>query len=360
MLRPYFHFPSKTGAMPRRDTNIKSHDVAQAIQQYADARKDTRFAYPVRNQEGYSFLDLPGEVRNRIYEFTLNSGTKEDPRIWVPKSGHSSAPHDPASNLFRLCKTISYEARTLMEARDNYYIPIMPAMDFSVLVANTIKYGSRSSTPTQSTIMHSLTMAKNVHIHLHVNYRPNPDPDDDEPFLDPLMCNILGRLRQALIMFINGSELTASSAEIMGRDKSTQWELKYYVYTSEAERNDYWWAEMDESLSAQHASHQKLCSRFTNVKLTAEVYGERIWSLEGKCKDVTRNITPSSILWPSWPNHVPWRTHPRVDAVSASSPEKVELSERVRSSSVQPHDEDPSDSATESLHEWLLARLRDR
>lgn len=103
----------------------------------------------------------------------------------------------------------------------------------------------------------------------------------------------------------------------MGNNSAIDWEVRYYAYGSTD------WDDFGTYMTSFHRWISKACSDFPNIKLVAEVYGNLVWELEGTTPTVTRNITPSSKLWPSWPDDVPCRRFERVLSDEAISEDEV-------------------------------------
>ncbi|KAF2872307.1 hypothetical protein BDV95DRAFT_569457 [Massariosphaeria phaeospora] len=136
---------------------------------------------------------------------------------------------------------------------------------------------------------------------------------------------------------------------IMGNDPHTQWDVRYYVFTgTQADDRGFWNGVLADEWEYVRGEGAK----YANVRVRAEVYGElnidiedkkeggdgeqnetgeneneeegggdekqRVDEEEERKRDekavVTREITPSALGWPSWPDDVPWRVSaPRTD-----------------------------------------------
>ncbi|KAL6703008.1 hypothetical protein ACN47E_010284 [Coniothyrium glycines] len=338
--RPFVHEDSKSGRIFRFHAGIKSRDIEDAIA--CISRTSLTYTISSTNVTDNLFLRIPAELRNSIYEFVLGVGTDISPttqvacRVGLPDLAASKT-------VFQLCRHISLEARYVMQRTNIAYVPILPGMDFAALINDVLQRGPKALLPTQATILSALIRFKKVHIHCHTNHWPSKDPDDEEPFIDASALLMIARLRQAVLVFTCASTLNFDKTtrrtciihldhlwsdwrhmnhsacryglqhllRVMERDKNTTWELRYYVFTGNLER-DSRWPEWDDFLVKEYQSLYGTCSKFSNVKLIPEVYGEMRWSQEGEIAEVTRRITPSSTLWPSWPENVPWRMFPMV------------------------------------------------
>ncbi|KAI8934326.1 hypothetical protein NX059_009062 [Plenodomus lindquistii] len=338
--RPYRNFISKSGALPVRDIWIKLAEIQQAVKKYVTERKAMFGEGKTSPSQPHNrLLMLPAEIRNQIYSDIVAKGS-----VWVPNSGSTMSSKDPRANIMRLSKQITQEVSTLMEDQATAYVPIMGMMDFKLLIREGIlKHGIRCLPPSQSTIMHALTTFRNVEIRLHTRFSPSQTPDDKEPTIDLQTHNLFSSLRQALRIFTTATPHITGPAQgektikrrctlhfdhaysdwhhmicisdpfrfshlcrMMSEDRDTEWEIRYFVYAT-GEKSDAYWNELDQVLVNEHDELQKECDKYPNVKLVAEVYGEREWSLEGKQDDATRDITLSSLVWPSWPEDAPSR-----------------------------------------------------
>jgi hypothetical protein len=89
-------------------------------------------------------LRLPGELRNKIYEYTLNMGGL----VTRPVGGFKgSLPLHLGAKVFQLCKQINHETRSLMELNDVAYIPIMRDMRFEHTFLGSSVHTSTRSVP---------------------------------------------------------------------------------------------------------------------------------------------------------------------------------------------------------------------
>lgn len=355
MSRPYWNGISKDGTLPYIDTRIKRMEITTAIELLLRRDAITIKAINLHYPENL-FLRLPPEIRNKIYTFALDIGSLPASKTRVPHNSQLPNSERKSTNALSLCKQINAEASSLTEAFDIAYIPILSSTNYAKLISNVVQHGPSTLSRIQRTILAGLTTFKHIHLHLHVGYRMSSDISDEEPYLDTSVAYTYGRIRQALLIYTCASRfifqglgkgsiernaivhfdhlfsdwchmLTMADcytfkhlARIMGEDKSTDWEVRYYVHTG-GQIKEQQWSAWDWLLTRDYKNLEKLCSKFPNIKLVAEVYGEKTWSLEGKAAGVTRSITPSSTLWPSWPDDVPWRRFERVRSDEPVLPE---------------------------------------
>ncbi|KAJ4365132.1 hypothetical protein N0V83_008750 [Neocucurbitaria cava] len=355
MSRPYFNRISKDLTLPYIDTRIKRKEITAAIELLLRRDAITIQAISLHDPEN-QFLSLPPEIRNKIYTSALDIGSLPASRTRVPHNSELPNGERRSANVLCLCKQISVEASSLAEAFDIAYIPVLSSINYAELISNVMRHGPSSLSSIQRTILAGLAIFKHIHLHLHIGYRMSSDVSDEEPYLDTRAAYTYGRIRQALLIYTCASTFISQGlgkgsikrktivhfdhlfsdwchmlvmadcykfkhlARIMGEDKHTDWEVRYYVHTGGQVKERYW-SLWDRCLTMHYESLEKECSNFPNIKLVAEVYGEKTWSLEGKAAGATRSITPSSTLWPSWPDDVPWRRFERVRSDEAVLPE---------------------------------------
>lgn len=340
MSRPYYNRISKSGSIVKVDTKIKRRDVINAITSTARiqimAGGDTA---PKGHELQSRLLSLPPEIRNLIYMYALDIEGFTLPNVRVPKSWKDRTAQNKCTNALRLCKQIAYEAESLMTGNDVAYITIMGCMDFAEIIDSVLTRSNLPLPATQITMSAALIHFQNVHLHLHTEHWSSQDLSDPEPFISLHTAYVYGRLRQALIIFTCASAIHFAGVGnqrramvhfdhffsdwrhmlsmagpyklihllgIMGEDTTTSWEVRYYVHTGGSEKA-LKWNEWDQHLTRHFKHLQSMCAKFQNIKLIAEVYGEMTWSLEGTTSEMTRCVTPSSTIWPSWPDDVPWR-----------------------------------------------------
>ncbi|KAK1908718.1 hypothetical protein P3342_009569 [Pyrenophora teres f. teres] len=325
-LRPYFNLGSKSWETVSLDTTIKRQAVMDALKKTRTLKARTTGVAKTSNRKAQEsfLLRFPPEIRNEIYALALDSASEPASTTLVTPSSGAPDSNSNGMGVLRLCKEITVEARSILEGHCVSYIPIMGNTDFNSDINLILEHGNAALNPVQSTIFAGLTSFMSAHLHLHISHTPSEDPEDPELHIDLRIRHIYGILRQAIIVWGCASEenFTHLKASGMKRkatvhldissptDTATEWELRYYVFAGGKVKIDNW-TYWDERLRKPFENIKGMCEGFPNIKLVAEVYGELKWSLEGS-EGVTRSITPSSRLWPSWPEHVPWRLFPRV------------------------------------------------
>ncbi|KAF2736459.1 hypothetical protein EJ04DRAFT_433054 [Polyplosphaeria fusca] len=291
------------------------------------------------SQKNNRILNLPAEIRNNIYRCTLSLGVKRR----IPRNGDDMKPRDYGFRLLQLCRQINVEARSLLEQSVTAYIPILGGMSFDGLISNINLQGPSSLYPVQNTLLTALLTFHQVHIHLHTQWFLCACPQKHER-VHPSTEYIYGRLRQALLIYTSASQKVSHASgtlrrrkatihldhllcrwfgmidirgpyafsdilKIMARDTFTDWSLRFYV----AANDMLTWTVLDKMACDGVAEVRKLIRQYeaVNVTVTVEVYGDKgIWSMEVKERGgdwLTRDVTPSSKLWPSWPDDVKWR-----------------------------------------------------
>jgi hypothetical protein len=343
-MRPYFEQAGKQGFIPTVNTRIKRKNILDAVTKMIQLR-NTIFDFsngPVHhglsNADGMGdhISQLPGEVRNMIYSYALDIGTPAKPTTRVLGHGKTSQKPTGSLGLLQTSKQISAEARTLMEAIDVAYLPVMSHIKYELMAQNMLASGPSSLDAADVTCFTALTSYMNVHLHLHTRVKPGSTQDDGEPRIDPMCVYFYGRLRQVITIYTTASIPLASRwpgrkrrailhldhffsdwrlmvrmrgpysfqhiVRLMGEDTQTEWELRYYVYTADEVREVMYWPTWDEDLREEMDKIMRLCAHYTNIKVVAEVYGKLKWGAEGDTEHVTRVLTPSTALWPSWPD----------------------------------------------------------
>ncbi|KAF2256154.1 hypothetical protein BU26DRAFT_574079 [Trematosphaeria pertusa] len=316
-MRPYNRDLSRDANTPKVDTRIKRKDVKDAIEKLHQPRTTRAVqANPTIqthvNAPGLmnQLLSLPGELRNLIYHYTLNISTPSQPTTRIPYAlpSNENEHRNQGLGLLQANQQITAESRSLIEALDTAYIPVTGRIPYGQMIEQVLTTGPSSLPSIDSTLLAGLTSFMSVHIHLHTGFLPgNPSPR-----LDPASAFLYGRLRQVLIIFSAAS--AALSAKHDGKkrraDQHTEWELRYYVYTSDQAREEVYWPTWDEGLREELDVVVEICAPFENVSVRAEVYGEAEWSVEGERVEVTREITTSAKGLVNWPEDVPWRLEP--------------------------------------------------
>lgn len=348
-MRPYNRDLSRDANTPKVDTRIKRKDVKDAIEKLHQPRTTRAVqANPTIqthvNAPGLmnQLLSLPGELRNLIYHYTLNISTPSQPTTRIPYAlpSNENEHRNQGLGLLQANQQITAESRSLIEALDTAYIPVTGRIPYGQMIEQVLTTGPSSLPSIDSTLLAGLTSFMSVHIHLHTGFLPgNPSPR-----LDPASAFLYGRLRQVLIIFSAASAALSAKhdgkkrravihldhlfsdwrhmigmrgcykfkhiARLMGEDQHTEWELRYYVYTSDQAREEVYWPTWDEGLREELDVVVEICAPFENVSVRAEVYGEAEWSVEGERVEVTREITTSAKGLVNWPEDVPWRLEP--------------------------------------------------
>ncbi|EUC35828.1 hypothetical protein COCCADRAFT_89803 [Bipolaris zeicola 26-R-13] len=329
---------------------LKRKEVEKAVQ--VTRQSQVRFGSMGKDSESEqmqnnSLLRFPPEIRNFITEYVLDLGDDAAGNALVVCPPGPYKPLCEGSSILSLCKQTTAEARSMLEARTTAYIPIMADMNFCKLISDINENGNPSISGIQSTVFTGLTSFRHAHFHLHVNhpsstFRQHPYT---EIYVD--LSQIYEVLKQAFIIWRAASEHNFAHFKeqgvkrkavlhldhlfacwrdmdgfspktrledllrIMTSDTTTDWEVHYYLPVRDLHRGDDRVNYPARILRRVLNSNQTEFRSFPSMKLVPELYGD----LHKGLKDAgffTERILPSSTLWPSWPEDVPWRLCPRV------------------------------------------------
>ena len=269
-----------------------------------------------------TIFSLPGELRNAIYHLALEKDYQRVPLnpVYLNKP-------DPYIALLQTCSTVYHEARSYMVEKQTAYIPVMPGLDWSY-GEPAADYGL--SRATKDTTVCALTDFMSVHFHLHLELMRREDYDPDM---------LLASLAQAIKIFTKGSwalylkhSLGKRRAvvhldhllslwpkfgldpvciemgtlqrlvELIAQDKMTDWEIRYYVGTGQANRFiSYGHCCYPRAIQdAELAQLRNYTRPYSNIKIIAEIYGEdTTWEFGDATGCVTRTRTPVTEFWPN-------------------------------------------------------------
>jgi hypothetical protein len=300
--------------------------------------KDAQALIPGRK----TFFSLSGELRNQIYSLTLD---KEYQR--VPLNQYHLNKPDPFIALLQTCSQVYQEARSYLVEKQVAYVPVMTGMQFSYGGELKEDYGlSREMT---DTIAASLMEFMNVHFHLHIDIitkkeaQPRCNGQLDSNGEEYNTAALLGSLHQAIKQYQPHSwdiylkqglkkrhatvhcdhlfslwpKITNNQpcmpvgamqdlVDLLAKDTMTNWQIRYYVPTGQANEEIAYGYTLDEDMSSaiRDAELAQLrcyanTSRHGNISIVAEVYGEDTkWEFGDKSGSVTRQRTPATEFWP--------------------------------------------------------------
>lgn len=294
-----------------------------------------------------SLTGLSAEIRNMIYRYSLGMDNE-----LTPRSQTDLAARPDAFNLLQTCRQIHKEARSLLEQVAVLYVPVTGRTNIgsSIYQINRSKYAPLS--PGDFTALQGLTTFWHVHIHLHSAYEVYTGMTVQETVaLDRDTCNLYSRLRQILLVYTTASSNVVEGRShlkrhaivhfdhyftlwkkriehhlqayklwhlinIMARDINTTWEIRYYESTEfdgQSKNGMQFRAET-------WAEFEVLCKSYNHISLKMEIYGAELPEGEKQYKH-TRKKTSSKAIWPSWPEHTPWRcqSHRKVQESSSAS-----------------------------------------
>lgn len=255
-------------------------------------------------------LRFPPEIRNLITEYVLSlgDGTAGNVLIACPPGPHK--PLCEGLSILSLCKQLTIEARSMLEARTTAYIPIMADMNFCKLVSDMNENGNASLPEIQSTVFAGLTSFRHAHFYLHVKYHSSLFRRYSEPDLSEDIAHIYDVLKQAFRIWRAASEhnfahlkeqglkrkailhldhlfsdwrdivrLSNNSHiqhlfKIMTSDTTTDCKVHYYVLIR-GERMDDHSENWRSKLLGCRLNYKRIAFRaFPGIKLIPEVYGE--------------------------------------------------------------------------------------
>jgi hypothetical protein len=287
------------------------------------AIKDAQPLIPSRS----TIFSLPGELRNQIYDLTLGAQPQRTPL----NSFHLNRP-DPYVALLQTCSQLYSETRSYLVEQKPAYIPITAGMDYSY-GAPSDSYGL--SRATKDTIAASLTDFMNVEFHLHVDLLPGQERYSVYEVLSSLESAItqfqprswdlymkhdmgnrkatvhLDHLLSLWPKMYAGQNCVPVGAlkalvDVLARDKMTNWEIRYYVPTGQANSTVVYGNSSEDVAEdvrdgelAQLRYYAKL-SGHDSITVVAEMYGEeKEWEYGEKSGAITRKRKPATEFWPN-------------------------------------------------------------
>jgi hypothetical protein len=265
---------------------------------------------------------LPGELRNEIYRLALDKDFQRVPL----NSEYRNAP-DPYIGLLQMCSAVYHETRSYMAEKQTAYIPVLADLEWT--------YGEPSETyglsrATKDTTVCALTDFMSVHFHLHVHLLCELDYDS-AALLDSLKQALkihkahswnlyvqhgLGQRRAVVHLdhllslwpklgvgerYLPIGTLKAL-VELLAEDKMTDWEIRYYVSTGQANAaSSYGHCYSPEAIRDTELAQLRGYARpYDNIRIFAEIYGEdTTWEYGDKTGCVSRIRTPVTEFWPN-------------------------------------------------------------
>ncbi|KAH3912391.1 hypothetical protein HBI56_204480 [Parastagonospora nodorum] len=268
-----------------------------------------------------TLFSLPGELRNAIYHLALDKDYQRVPLnpVYLNKP-------DPYIALLQTCSAVYHEARSYMVEKQTAYIPVMPGLDWSY-GEPAADYGL--SRATKDTTICALTDFVSVHFHLHLDLSPEEDYSP-EGLLDvlaqaieifashswPLYLKHNLCKRRAVVhldhllslwpkLFSNQNCIDIGALqrliELMARDKMTDWKMRYYVATGQANTQiAYGYCHRYNIQDTELAQICDYARPYSSIKVFAEMYGENTaWDYGDATGCVTRMRTPVTEFWPN-------------------------------------------------------------
>ncbi|KAG9193679.1 hypothetical protein G6011_03714 [Alternaria panax] len=292
-----------------------------------------------------TFVDLSGELRNRVYDLALDKQFQR-----VPLNRYYLNKPDPFIALLQICSQVYQEARSYLIEKQVAYVPVMAGMQFHYGGELKTDYGL--SKGTTDTIAASLTDFMNVHFHLHIDILEQKVSgggahcsenlhDVNGKVYNP--ATLLASLHQAIQQYQQQSwdlylkhglkkrhatvhldhllslwpkisceqpfvpiAAMRDLVNLLAKDTMTDWQIRYYVPTGQANKpvqyglDDYELSKVirDADLAQLH-SRANTCGH-GNITIVAEVYGENTeWVYGDNTGCVVRHRTPATEFWPN-------------------------------------------------------------
>ncbi|PSN72623.1 hypothetical protein BS50DRAFT_484810, partial [Corynespora cassiicola Philippines] len=123
-----------------------------------------------RVRDGIGFFDLPAEIRNEIYRYSLGMNIEKVPRM----------PHikrDDRFNLFQVCRLVYGEAATFLYNNGSSYIPIVCGMQIKTYWQFLLAEKDALMPHAATTQLVSVAAFRDFRLHLHVQHLIPPDSD---------------------------------------------------------------------------------------------------------------------------------------------------------------------------------------
>lgn len=188
---------------------IKWEEADKAVQ--VTRQSQVRFGSMGKDNESEQMqknllLRFPREIRNLITEYVLNLSDDAAKNVLIVSPPNPEVPLCEGLSILSLCKQITAEARSMLEARATASIPIMPDMNFRKLVSDVNENGNASLSEIQSTVLAGLTSFRYAHFHLHVDHISSPFPGCGGRHLGVNMAHIQDTLKEAVMIWRAASE----------------------------------------------------------------------------------------------------------------------------------------------------------
>ena len=264
---------------------------------------------PPARASSLSLLQLPGEIRNAIYRHTLEVHKMRVPLPPVYLQT-SMVKRNTVSNILLVCRQIYYEARTLLEREAVVYVPIYHARNYNRTIDPTTESAKFQ------TAYHALRRFMNVHLHLHQHYNSFAWYAEERRTWTSLMNAVKAltvsskflrydtrQPRRAVIHFSGYygvilewiDALVLPLIEVMAQDKSTEWELRFYMVFDERNvsryvfvRNPGWLNEM----RAKFGINLNIVIEIRNGEVPQDSGGFRFTSTVTACSRSWKNTDP--------------------------------------------------------------------
>ncbi|KAF2635193.1 hypothetical protein P280DRAFT_197452 [Massarina eburnea CBS 473.64] len=267
-----------------------------------------------------SFLELPGEIRNIIYDYTLNTHQPYQ----VPR--RTGVPQNTGYKVYALNQQIFNESYSLMKYNATAYIPLLSGMAIDKIFTDICDEKWAQIPPVAVTLLQALRNWRNVHIHLHV---PDLDLHTNRYLLQRLdsVMKILsagknsdprkwGGKKKTVLLHLDHyfadnwkSEFSFLPSVVlftivrqMGKMDQVNWTIAYYIHagTDNSPLSARWGVDRVNEFSEL----RRMRRDYNNINIRPEIYGEGEWKHLQFPPDfldvVTNEISEASEQWPSY------------------------------------------------------------
>lgn len=307
-----------------------------------------------RQRSGISFLDLPGEIRNHIYEYAYDFKKLHIPNY--PVSAITNGPPvfnvqgasgvlcrsatDSCFSLLSLCRQTAFEAGTLFNFLATAYIPIHSTWDIFKCYKRLARYSTETLHPVEHTMLAALLHVKDLHLHLHLE--ASRDHSSDGPIMHLLRvfqhlkgakyADRWGGQRRKITVHLDHYFADDRRLEVrlqqgsihnivtqMGKFEKADFTIAYYIHTG----HDTAQVPTAKWRNERVKEFEDLSNRILNYShikcIRPEIRGVGRWTElswpDSFLKAVTTKVSKQSTVWPAYPDslHGPDRKERRAE-----------------------------------------------
>lgn len=281
-----------------------------------------------RQHHGLSFLDLPGEVRDKVYEYALDTSLYRT--SYYSHRFYPSTQRDDGFKLLCLCRQVGSEAGELFINKATAYIPILADCDFPKTILALSKNHESFISGHSITTLSALADVRDLHLHLHVDglcsYR-------ESLLLKTILSNLKllsagnngirelwsGKQRNITLHLdhffaddwsVDMPQTGCSIFNIvthMGKKKDIMWTIRYYIHTGHEKGwvpDEHWHSKRLREFNNLMAWSQL----YSNITIRPEIYGLGNWEEldwpESWRNAKTTKITLQSKMWSYYPEEL--------------------------------------------------------